>query len=147
MKPTQRCSSTASRTCPEVNSTTSGPPPWQLQAEATSAQRSRWNLLEKVGPPGQLLVDEKGNRISVKVMKQAILKDAHEVATWSPMGRSLLLLPLLLALSACSLIDWQPRYWLSSGYVARNAVVNYVVMNRAYPVKWPLGREVAGENQ
>lgn len=44
-------------------------------------------------------------------------------------------------------IDWQLWYWLSRRYVARNAVVNYVVMNRGYLVKWPPGREEVGRDQ
>lgn len=127
-RPTRRCSSTASRTSPVGNSTTSGLLPWRRPDGATSAQRSPWSPLGKVG--GACRAAE-----GVDISKRAVLSSSS------------LLLLLLLSPPAVSVIDWQPLYWLSSGYMARNAVVNYVVMNRAYPVNWPLGREVAGEDQ
>lgn len=145
MRPTQRCSSTVSRTLPAVNNTSSGLQLWQLLEEATLAQRSLWSLLGKVGPPGMPVVEKKGKEICAKVIRESALKHGYELAAWSPLHRSLSSVSLPLALCTISAIDWQPWYWLSSGCVARNVVVNYVVMNRAYPVKWPLGREIAGK--
>lgn len=96
MRPTRRCSSTVSRTFPVVNNTTSGLQPWQLRAEATSAQRSQWSLLGKVGPPGGPVVQEKGKGSAVKVTMERALKDDYETATWSPAHTSLSSLSLCL---------------------------------------------------
>lgn len=107
-RPTQRCSSTVSRTSPVANNTTSGLQPWQLPAVATSAQRSQWSLLGKVGPPGEPVVEEKGGVIAVKVMRESSLKTAmirqHDVLFIYHSLSS----PLSLSLSALSAIDWQP---------------------------------------
>lgn len=84
MRPIQRCCSIASRTLAVVNNTTSGLQPWQLPAEATSAQRSQWSLLGKVGAPGELMVEEKAKEIFVKVMRESLLEMAmkrqHDLA-------------------------------------------------------------------
>lgn len=134
-KPTRRCSSIESRTFPGVNNTTSGQQPWQLQAKATSARRSPWSPQGKVGHP------------SGRGIKQFKWKVTRQIALGkiSPEITCTAVFPL--APSTPPAIDWQLWYWSSRSFVARNAVVNYVVMNRAYPVKWPLGREVEGTNQ
>lgn len=106
-RPTQRCSSTVSHTLPVVNNTTSGLQPWQLPAAATSAQRSQWSLLGKVGPPGELGVEEKGKGISVKVMRERALKMAmkrqHDLQYTNHFNQPLSFSPC----PALSVIDWQ----------------------------------------
>lgn len=102
-KPTRRCSSTVSRTFPVVNNTTSGLRPWQQRAEATSAQRSQWSLLGKVGPPGEPVAEQTGGEVFVEVAGRAPLR-----WLWNGNIRSLSSLSLRLAQSAPSVIDWQP---------------------------------------
>lgn len=76
MRPTQRCSSTVSRTLPVVNNTSSGLQLWQLLEEATLAQRSLWSLLGKVGPPGMPVVEKKGKGICAKVIRESAVNMA-----------------------------------------------------------------------
>lgn len=127
-------------------------------AAVTTAGRGNMSskvIVEPAGKGGSCRPARGGGKaegISLKVTGGCRAKDDYKMATWSSPHRPLSsLVPSCSVCSVCSLSLSLSLLLIDSHSIDRaatvlqgNAVVNYVLMNRAYPVKWPLGGEVAG---